>query len=118
MIPKGTKLYSILKGYCPKCQNESMYVESNPYKIIRVLKMHEQCSNCNTKYSIEPSFFYGSMYVSYAVGVAFATAAFVVSFLLLNKGEIDFILRSSSDNFSCFAFYVTITFKKPNNFHG
>jgi hypothetical protein len=32
MIPKGTKLYSILKGYCPKCQNESMCVESNPYK--------------------------------------------------------------------------------------
>jgi uncharacterized protein (DUF983 family) len=84
MIPKGTKLYSILKGYCPKCQNESMYVESNPYKIIRVLKMHEQCSHCNTKYSIEPSFFYGSMYVSYAVGVAFATAAFLVSFLLLD----------------------------------
>ena len=45
--------------------------------------MHEQCSHCKTKYSIEPSFFYGSMYVSYAVGVGFATAAFVVSFLLL-----------------------------------
>lgn len=84
MIPKGTKLYSILKGYCPKCQNESMYVETNPYKITTVLKMHEHCSHCNTKYSIEPSFFYGSMYVSYAVGVAFATAAFVVSFLLLD----------------------------------
>ena len=61
-----------------------MYVETNPYKITTVLKMHEHCSHCNTKYSIEPSFFYGSMYVSYAVGVAFATAAFVVSFLLLD----------------------------------
>lgn len=45
--------------------------------------MHERCSHCHTKYKIEPSFFYGAMYVSYAVGIAFAVAAFVISFLLL-----------------------------------
>ncbi len=45
--------------------------------------MHERCSHCGTKYKIEPSFFYGAMYVSYAVGIAFAVAAFVISFLLL-----------------------------------
>ena len=32
---------------------------------------------------MEPSFFYGAMYVSYAVGIAFAVAAFVVSKLIL-----------------------------------
>lgn len=84
MIRKGTKLYSILKGYCPRCHHESMYQERNPYKLATVLKMNTHCSHCQTKYSIEPSFFYGSMYVSYAVGVAFATVAFVVSFLLLD----------------------------------
>ena len=46
----------------------------------KTLKMHERCSNCNTKYKIEPSFFYGSMYVSYGVGIAFAVAAFVISY--------------------------------------
>ena len=46
--------------------------------------MHERCSHCGTKYKIEPSFFYGAMYVSYAVGIAFAVAAFVISFLLLD----------------------------------
>lgn len=48
--------------------------------------MHESCSNCGTKYKIEPSFFYGSMYVSYPVGIAFATAAFVISFFVFNAG--------------------------------
>lgn len=33
---------------------------------------------------IEPAFFYGAMYVSYAVGTAIATAAFVISFFFLN----------------------------------
>jgi uncharacterized protein (DUF983 family) len=79
---KGTKIYSILTGTCPVCQEESMYKEKNPYKLNRVFKMHERCGHCGTKYKIEPSFFYGAMYVSYAVGIAFAIAAFVVAYLL------------------------------------
>jgi len=80
MIRKGMKLYSILFGVCPKCHQESMYVNKNPYILSEVIKMREKCSHCNTKYQIEPSFFYGSMYVSYAVGIAFAVAAFIISY--------------------------------------
>ncbi|TMM59517.1 DUF983 domain-containing protein [Maribacter algarum] len=83
MLKKGNKLYSILTGSCPKCHQESMYVNKNPYKPGHLFKMHQRCSNCNTKYKIEPSFFYGAMYVSYGVGIAFAVAAFVISKLLL-----------------------------------
>ena len=83
MIKKGSKLYSILTGACPKCHQESMYSNKNPYNLRDVLKINETCSHCNTKYRIEPSFFYGSMYVSYGVGIAFAVAAFVISFLFL-----------------------------------
>ena len=46
--------------------------------------MHERCSHCGTKYKIEPSFFYGSMYVSYGVGVAIAVATFVITYFLFN----------------------------------
>lgn len=81
---KGTKLYSIFTGTCPVCQEESMYKESNPYKLSRVFQMHERCSNCGTKYKIEPSFFYGAMYVSYAVGIAFSVAAFIIAYVFLN----------------------------------
>ncbi|MDR5591631.1 DUF983 domain-containing protein [Christiangramia sp. SM2212] len=81
---KGTKIYSILTGTCPVCHEESMYKESNPYKLSRVYQMHERCSNCGTKYKIEPSFFYGAMYVSYGVGIAFSVAAFIIAHLFLN----------------------------------
>lgn len=83
MIKKGSKLYSILTGTCPKCHEESMYVNSNPFVLMDTLKIRERCSNCNTKYRMEPSFFFGAMYVSYGVGVAFSVAAFVISFLIL-----------------------------------
>lgn len=82
-ILKGTKLNSILFGKCPVCQNESMYMQANPYKLSQTLQMHERCSHCDTKYKIEPSFFYGAMYVSYPVGIAFATAAFTITYFFI-----------------------------------
>ncbi len=83
MLKKGNKLYSILTGSCPRCHQESMYKNKNPYNLSALFEMHEKCSHCGCKYKMEPSFFYGAMYVSYAVGVAFAVAAFVISFLFL-----------------------------------
>ena len=82
---KGHKLYSILSGACPVCHQESMYRENNPYKLSKIFDMHERCSHCGTKYKIEPSFFFGAMYVSYAVGVAFAVAAFIISYVFFGS---------------------------------
>ncbi|WP_396636810.1 DUF983 domain-containing protein [Maribacter sp. R77961] len=89
MLKKGNKLYSILTGSCPKCQQESMYVSKNPYKPGHLFRMHERCGHCNTKYKIEPSFFYGAMYVSYGVGIAFAVAVFVIAKLLIGTSLIN-----------------------------
>ena len=83
---KGKKIYSILTGTCPVCQEESMYEEPNPYKLWKIFKMHERCSHCHTKYKIEPSFFFGAMYVSYGLGVAIAVAAFIVIHLIFGGG--------------------------------
>ncbi|QIE59357.1 DUF983 domain-containing protein [Rasiella rasia] len=80
---KGTKIYSIFTGTCPVCQSHSMYTHSNAYNFSETLKMHENCPHCNTKFKIEPSFFYGAMYVSYAVGVAIAVAAFVIAYFFI-----------------------------------
>ena len=81
---KGTKIYSIITGACPVCHEESMYKENNPYKLKHIHDMHERCSHCGTKYQIEPSFFYGAMYVSYGLGVAIAFSTFVISYFFLN----------------------------------
>ena len=82
ILKKGNKLYSILTGKCPKCHHELMYKNSNAYQLSQTLEMHERCGHCNTKYKIEPSFFYGSMYVSYGVGIGFSVAAFLLTFIL------------------------------------
>ena len=61
--------------------NESMYVDKNLLHIGSILKMHEKCSHCGLKYQIEPSFFYGAMYVSYGLNVAVGIATFIVTYL-------------------------------------
>ena len=84
MLKKGSKLNSILTGTCPKCQNESMYCDKNPFNLTNVLKMNEKCSHCGLTYQIEPSFFYGAMYVSYGLNVGIGIGAFIVSYLMLH----------------------------------
>jgi uncharacterized protein (DUF983 family) len=81
MLKKGSKLNSILTGSCPKCQNESMYKEKNMLK----LSKNEYCGHCGLKYQIEPSFFYGAMYVSYALNVAVGVAAFIISYVFCSS---------------------------------
>lgn len=44
--------------------------------------MHEHCGHCGLHYSLEPSFFFGAMYVSYALGVALSVAIFVIAKML------------------------------------
>jgi len=85
MLKKGNKLYSILTGTCPRCNKENMYLDKNPYHLGKIYKMNERCSSCGLKYKMEPSFFYGAMYVSYGLGIAFAVAAFVISKLLVGS---------------------------------
>jgi uncharacterized protein (DUF983 family) len=96
MLKKGFKLNSILTGTCPRCQEESMYVDKNPYNIKNIYKMHDNCSHCGLHYQIEPSFFYGAMYVSYGLTVGIGIAAFIISKVIiglkLNQSMITIIL--------------------------
>ena len=39
MLKKGSKLNSILTGSCPKCHEESMYFDQNPYNLKIIYKM-------------------------------------------------------------------------------
>lgn len=83
MFKKGTKLYSIFNNKCPRCNEGDFYVEKGFFRIKDLLKLNEKCSSCNLKYMMEPSFFYGAMYVNYGLSVAIAVATFVIAKLII-----------------------------------
>ena len=82
MLKKGLKINSILTGSCPRCQKESMYLDQNLIHFSKLLKMKEKCGHCGLKYQIEPSFFYGAMYVSYGLNVVLMIMVFLLSFFV------------------------------------
>lgn len=81
MFKKGTKLYSIFKRKCPVCQ-EGDFFKSRPYDLKNIGKIHDNCQSCNEKFSKEPGFYYGAMYVSYGLGVALFVAVFLLTYLI------------------------------------
>ena len=43
---------------------------------------NEVCPHCNRRLTIEPGFYYGAMYVSYAIGVAHIVSFIVAKYVL------------------------------------
>jgi len=68
-MKKGSKLYSISHLTCPQC-NEGKFLVSSVYDLRHVGDVRENCDVCGLKYSEEPGFYYGAMYISYGLGVA------------------------------------------------
>lgn len=83
LIGKGSKSYSIFKMKCPQCQEGEFFI-SRPYDLKHAGEIHEHCSHCGLKYSKEPGFYYGAMYVSYALGVALFVTLWVSMNLFFN----------------------------------
>ncbi|MBT0606743.1 DUF983 domain-containing protein [Aequorivita echinoideorum] len=76
---KKSYLYSTLFLKCPQCRQGNL-LTANPYKLSETNRVREKCPKCGLKFHIEPAFYTGSMYVSYAVGTAVAIAVFIITY--------------------------------------
>ncbi len=89
MFKKGHKLYSIFRGKCPRCHEGDFFEHSFTLNPTKITKLHKNCPHCDLKYMMEPSFFYGAMYVNYALTVAIIVASFVISKVILDLSIFD-----------------------------
>lgn len=76
---KGNKLNSIVHILCPQC-HKGKFLEKAPYDFSEFTKVRSHCASCGLKYSLEPSFYFGSMFVSYALGVALMVGIIAASY--------------------------------------
>lgn len=68
-------LLNILRQRCPRCRKGKLFTHA-AYSPGNFAKMHKNCDCCGLRYELEPSFFYGAMYVSYAFQVALLITVF------------------------------------------
>lgn len=74
----NTMLYACLALKCPRCRKGNMFVEPNPYQLKKLTHMHKKCNTCGLDFVREPSFYFGAMYVSYALTIAYGVACFIL----------------------------------------
>jgi len=90
----------LLACKCPRCRQGDMFKERNPYKLKTFMKMHKHCPVCGQEFDIEPGFYYGSSYVSYALTIALSAATFVAWWFTigfsLNDNRIFYWLAANS----------------------
>lgn len=60
-------IYSTLTNTCPRCHKGKVFERNNPYNLKYIFRMNSSCSVCKEQYLKEPGFFFGAMYVSYAL---------------------------------------------------
>jgi len=68
---------SILTSQCPSCKKAPIFKPSNG-GILQIPKMFERCSSCNYKFERETGFFFGAMFVSYALAAAEMISIFII----------------------------------------
>lgn len=77
-------LYSMFTNKCPQCHTGDVFVRKNPYRLKSMFELHTTCSHCQLKYEKEPSFFYGALYVSYALTSGWFILFFVIQSYFLH----------------------------------
>ncbi|MDX6747494.1 DUF983 domain-containing protein [Polaribacter sp. PL03] len=84
MFKKGTKIYSVVNGKCPRCQEGDFFKYKFNVNPSKITQLHDNCPKCNLRYMMEPSFFYGAMYVNYGITVALSVITFLIASLVFS----------------------------------
>ncbi len=81
-----SKFLSIIQEKCPRCQSGNMFI----YKASNLKKftdMYEKCPHCKLHFEIEPGFYWGAMYVSYAITTGMMLVLGTLTYLIGNNPD-------------------------------
>ncbi|WP_348797911.1 DUF983 domain-containing protein [Flavobacterium adhaerens] len=70
-------LKHLLSFKCPRCHEGHLFV-NKWYNLSNGNKMVQNCSVCNQRTELEPGFYQGTGYVSYALTVGFSIITFII----------------------------------------
>ncbi len=85
-------IYSTVANKCPRCHKGKVFENNNPYSFNGPFEMKECCSECNLKYEREPGFFYGALYVSYALMAGVFIIWFLTDLLWLHLEAVNLLI--------------------------
>ena len=90
---KMQKQKAIYKCKCPRCRQGDMF--KNPSYSPKFYEMDENCQCCGLRFQIEPGFYFGAMYFSYAFVVAIVIIESAIIYFLFNDPQMGVYTISS-----------------------
>lgn len=75
-------LKQVISATCPNCHSEKLFYDKGNSITFRIPKMTKNCKKCGYNFHRETGFYFGAMYISYAITVAEMVAIMVLRLLL------------------------------------
>ncbi|MFY0630205.1 MAG: DUF983 domain-containing protein [Flavobacteriaceae bacterium] len=82
------KAIEVLTCKCPNCKEGDIFNKRGSLLLFKAPKMNDRCEKCDFKFEKEPGFFFGAMFVSYALVAAEMIASVIVFKFLVNLSYI------------------------------
>lgn len=83
---------AILSMKCPRCHEGDLFTNHSPFPLHQLHKMPEHCKACGLKFTPEPGFYTGAMYVSYAINIGLFITSFFVLYIGLKMEVMSFLM--------------------------
>ncbi|RAW02160.1 DUF983 domain-containing protein [Pseudochryseolinea flava] len=74
----------ILQMRCPQCREGKMFPANTLYTT-QFMKMNDRCACCEQPFTPEPGYYFGAMFVSYALNAAFFIIVWLGMYLLMDN---------------------------------
>ena len=87
LFKKGNPLYGIFRQKCPACHEGEFFKHKHGYPFSEIGDYPDNCPACGQRFSIEPGFYFGAAYVSYALNVALMVSCAVAVYVLVPEPE-------------------------------
>lgn len=101
-------IIDIVTEKCPKCSKGKVFRKKGNPLLFIMPRMNENCPVCNHKFEKEPGYFFGSMFVSYAIAVGeMIIFFFLVHLFIKSFGTIIILISLLSILLSTFNFRMS-----------
>lgn len=87
-MQKKSVLYAIINHKCPRCRQGDLFKYNFLEKPHRFMATNKTCPHCQLIFEREPGFFFGAMYVSYALTMAVLLSTAFVLYHLFGDPEL------------------------------
>lgn len=93
-MPEKNSKKAAWLGKCPRCHQGDIF--KYPLTNIRhFAAMNNTCPVCGVTFEPEPGFYFGAMYVSYAISVALLVAIAAVLYVFFNPSDLTYLIAIS-----------------------